>query len=216
MHTGRATERDRAMRFLPWLALGVVWLLGIGAIVTAGVPALTMMLGRRIGGGATLTVCDVPNVCVWTGGSEQSAEPLAIEAVSRGSQIFSAFPGLLMIVVVLAVLHLGTRVVWRVSHGQVFEHRTVRGLGWAAGVLLVGGAVAYVLEEHAFTRAMDDISASGLLQDYAGMYAGVKPVLPAVAFVFGLLVLAAWAAFRHGARMAAELRDAREELDGVV
>lgn len=210
------TQRDRATGILPWLALGMVWLLGLGAILIAGEPALTMLLGRRIGSDIPLTVCDVPNVCVWTGPSEAESTPLPLEAVSRGSQLLSAVPGLLMIAVTLAVLYLGSRVVWQVSHGRVFAQKTVRGLAAAAGVLIGGGILGYVLEEWAFTRAMADASTSGFMGDAGGMYAGARPVLPPIAVIFGILALAAWAAFRHGARITAELRDAREELDGVV
>nr|NLD41808.1 hypothetical protein [Actinomycetales bacterium] len=210
------TPRDRATGILPWLALGMVWLLGLGAILTAGEPALTMLRGRRIGSDLPLTVCDVPNVCAWTGASELTSTRLPLEAVSRGSQLLSAVPGLLMIAVTLAVLYLGTLVVWQVSHGRVFAGRTVRGLGAAAGVLIGGGILAYALEKWAFTRAMADVSASGLMEEAGGMYAGAKPFLPPIAIIFGILALAAWAAFRHGAQITADLQDAREELDGVV
>lgn len=209
--------RERSIGFVPWIALGMVWLLGIAVIVALLEPALTMLLGRRIIGSGSLTVCDVPNVCVWNGleGTESYA-PLPLDAVSRGAQILSAVPGILLAAVTIAVLVLGTRTVRGVSGGRAFAPGTVRDLGLAALLLLVSGVVTYILEERAFAVAMEDVSGSGLLGDTVGMYAGVRPMFPMAAVVFGVLVLAAWAAFREGARVTGELAQAREELDGVI
>ncbi|MDO5495140.1 MAG: hypothetical protein Q4G64_05470 [bacterium] len=208
-------QRDRVTGILPWFPLGVVWFMGGGAAFAMLDSALPMLAGRRVFGSGELTVCDVPNVCVWTGSSpEEGALPL--EAVTRGSQIFSAMPSLLLLAVVIAVLFFATRVVWEVSHGRVFAERTVRDLGIAAGLLIAGGVATAFLEGWAFQAAMADVNASSLMGAEGGMYAGARSPFAAVAVVFGLLALAAWAAFRHGQRVTAELEAARKELDGVV
>lgn len=208
--TGRNTPStgDTVAKIASIVGIALGWLLVLTVAASKAFTVLHMITGKSPLESRAANICDVPNVCVTTG-PEGTALPL--EAVSGATRALAAAEGIILIVAIIAAAYLGTRAIVSISRGDAFGSATVRRVRWAASALLLGGALTWILEEMIFDRANDD--AAAYLSTHPASEGSVAvdmfADIPAMAVMFGVFTLVAWAALRQGAVM-------REELDSVI